>query len=125
MQIEEGLYFRLKHIANQKQIPLYDLVHTYLNMAVSYEEWITYHDQQRWRDLQDTLEGLIIAAGAEPHGRDHSHLAQVSHEVRLVQGGAETRRDRVPIPLAEQKIVACDLCTETLLPKPHPNYHRP
>jgi hypothetical protein len=61
MQIELGLYLRLKTLAQRKQIPIYDLVHTYLNMAVSYEEWMSYHDTQRWQDLQDTLEGLIIA----------------------------------------------------------------
>lgn len=60
MQIEDGLYLRLKHMADMKQIPLYDLVHTYLNMCVSHDEWASYHDRQRMMDLQDTLESLII-----------------------------------------------------------------
>jgi len=67
MQIEEGLYLRLKHLADMKQIPVYDLVHTILNMAVSFEEWRSYHDTQRLIDLQDTLEAIILASSVPPN----------------------------------------------------------
>ena len=62
MLIEEGLYLRLKSMARQKQIPVFDLIQTYLSWCVSYDEWMSYHDKQRMLDLQDTLEGLIIAS---------------------------------------------------------------
>jgi hypothetical protein len=63
MMIEQGLYLRLKNMADQKQIPLFDLIQTYLSWCVSYGEWMSYHDNQRRIDLQDTLESLIIEQG--------------------------------------------------------------
>jgi hypothetical protein len=78
MQIEDGLYLRLKHMADLKQVALYDLVHTYLNWCVSYDEWMSYHNNQRRTDLQDTLEALIIEQGEskeEMHRNGHSKVS--------------------------------------------------
>jgi hypothetical protein len=61
MQIEDGLYLRLKHMAELKQVSVFELVQTYLSWCVSHDEWMSYHNNQ-WRiDFQDTLEALIIA----------------------------------------------------------------
>jgi hypothetical protein len=61
MLIEEGLYLRLKHMADMKQVSVFDLIQTYLSWCVSRDEWESYRDNQRRIDLQDTLESLIIA----------------------------------------------------------------